>query len=165
MSIKEKNSGILQGVALSLIFDPDIPQHRVSWFHGFIISHAWLWYKAEYDQKKRIDCFLISKQTLCFQFCFPNQKAHTMAQTRIAELAARIAKDTARVDEYRISNGLPTPSFAANGPIDLNLPSHEVEAARLSAIDACLELSDLLLGPISCLRPAVIILKVYVFVR
>ena len=75
--------------------------------------------------------------------------------TRIAELAAKIAQETAEVDEYRSAKGLPSPSFDANGPVDLTVESSETEVARMSAISACLELSDLLQGPVSCLRPAV----------
>ena len=77
--------------------------------------------------------------------------------TRIAELAAQIARDTTKVDEYRLANGLPTPSFAAEGPSKLHVDSEEIERARLSAVSASMELTDLLQGPELCLRPAVFV--------
>ena len=77
------------------------------------------------------------------------------SMTRITELATRIARDTAKVDEYRRAKGLPSPSFDADGPVDLVAGSSDIEAARMSAISASMELSDLLQGPVACLRPAV----------
>ncbi len=76
-------------------------------------------------------------------------------QTQIIELASRIVQDTGKVNDYLTSKNLPQPSFGIDGPINLTLESHEADEARTSAIGASLELTDLLQGPISCLRPAI----------
>ncbi|KAH8696533.1 putative O-methyltransferase [Talaromyces proteolyticus] len=68
------------------------------------------------------------------------------AQSRIAELAAAVALHTHRVDSYLAENGLPYPSFDADGPVDLRLPP-EIEQSRTAALQASQELNDLLQGP------------------
>lgn len=78
-----------------------------------------------------------------------------MTSTRIAELAARIQKNTLKVDEYMRLNGLPSPTFDEDGPVDFKIHSREVQEARVIAIDSTLELHQLLLGPALCLRPVV----------
>ena len=50
--------------------------------------------------------------------------------SRIAELAALIAKSTAIVDDYLNSRGLRTPSFDADQPMAPLIPEHEVEVKR-----------------------------------
>ena len=75
--------------------------------------------------------------------------------SRIAELATQIAENTTKVDDYIAANGIPSPSFDADGPTDLVMQSPEIEKARLAAIGASMELQDLLQGPVACLRPAV----------
>ena len=72
----------------------------------------------------------------------------------IGELSASIARNTALVEEYLHSHSRPLPSFASDGPIDLQLPE-EVDKARIAAIDATQELNDLLRGPIALVRPVV----------
>ena len=76
-------------------------------------------------------------------------------QARILELASQISKDTAKVNDYLVSQGLPQPSFGIDGPVNLSLESPEAEAARLDTIGASMELADLLQGPVACLRPAI----------
>lgn len=68
------------------------------------------------------------------------------SQSRIAELAATVATHTDRVDSYLSKEGLPHPSFEANGPGDLKLPP-EIEQSRSMVIEASQELNDLLQGP------------------
>lgn len=78
-----------------------------------------------------------------------------MTSTRIAELAIRIQENTFKVDEYMRQNGLPSPTFDEDGPVDVQIRSRAVEEARVVAIDSTLELHQLLLGPALCLRPVV----------
>ncbi|KAI0154656.1 S-adenosyl-L-methionine-dependent methyltransferase [Xylariaceae sp. FL1272] len=69
--------------------------------------------------------------------------------TKIMELATRIAENTARVNEYLLSQNLPTPSFNVDGPLDTMIPKDEVEveSARVAIIDDTLKLRRLILGP------------------
>lgn len=76
-------------------------------------------------------------------------------QSRLTELAAQVATNAAIIERYLLSNGLPLPSFSADGPTDLVMESKEVEDARLVMLDASIELLDLLQGPKACLRPTV----------
>ena len=78
-----------------------------------------------------------------------------MTSTRIAELALRIQENTSKVDDYMRQNGLPSPTFDEDGPVDFNIQSSEIEEARVEVIDSTLELHQLLLGPAQCLRPVV----------
>lgn len=78
-----------------------------------------------------------------------------MASTKIAELAAQIHQNTAKVDQYLQSRGLPSPSFNQDGPVDFNIDDEQVQEAREIALDSSLELHQLLLGPALCLRPVV----------
>lgn len=78
-----------------------------------------------------------------------------MTSTRIAELAARIQENTFKVDEYMRRNGLPSPTFDEDGPVDFQIQSPRIQEARVIAIDSTLELHQLLLGPALCLRPVV----------
>lgn len=67
--------------------------------------------------------------------------------SRIAELSARIATNTAKVDEYFTSHLLPTPSFDAGAPSESSIPEPDIQAARQSVIHDTLELHQLMLGP------------------
>ncbi|KAI0149010.1 O-methyltransferase-domain-containing protein [Pestalotiopsis sp. NC0098] len=69
--------------------------------------------------------------------------------SRIVELSASIADNTAKVDAYLTANDLPTPSFDVNAPLQSMIPNTEVEveAARVAIIDDTLELRRLMLGP------------------
>ena len=80
-----------------------------------------------------------------------------MASTRIAELAGLIASNTATVDDYLRSHNLPSPSFDVDGPVNLGIPAEavEIESARVAAVEASMELQDLLQGPNTLLRPNV----------
>ena len=78
-----------------------------------------------------------------------------MRSTRIAELAAQIQENTAKVDKYLRSKGLPSPSFDVDGPVDFKIEDEDIHNARETAIDASLELHQILLGPAMCLRPVV----------
>ena len=75
--------------------------------------------------------------------------------SRIVELAKQILAKTIEVDSYLTLNGLPQPSFEVNGPLDLRIKSEEVEAIRIAAIEASVELQELLLGPKILIRPVV----------
>ena len=79
--------------------------------------------------------------------------------TRILELAEIVKAQTAVVDSYLRENNLPSPSFDEDGPVNFNIKSHEVERARLAALSAALELSDLLVGPALITRPVVSIIE------
>ncbi|CAF9907146.1 MAG: hypothetical protein ALECFALPRED_003076 [Alectoria fallacina] len=76
-----------------------------------------------------------------------------MTSIRIAELAFLIKENTFKVDEYMRRNGLPSPTFDEDGPVDFKIQSREIQEARAIAIDSTLELHQLLLGPALCLRP------------
>ena len=84
-----------------------------------------------------------------------------MQATRIAELSAIISSNTLKVDEYLKTHGRPSPSFDVDAPCDLGIPPEavEIEQSRRAALEASLELSDLLQGPTSLLRPVVRILQ------
>lgn len=75
--------------------------------------------------------------------------------SRIAELAADILRNTTAVNEHLKASGLAQPSFKLDGPTDLTMKSADAENARITAIGASMELQDLLQGPIACMRPAV----------
>lgn len=72
-----------------------------------------------------------------------------MATPHIVELANRIAANTAKLNDYLQSKGLPLPSFDQDGPSDSLVPKDqfEVEAARVAIIDDTAELRRLVLGP------------------
>ena len=78
-----------------------------------------------------------------------------MAHTRIADLAAQIRDNTLKVDHYLQSKDLPSPSFHVDGPVDFQIEDGEIQKAREMALDASLELHQLLLGPTMCIRPVV----------
>ena len=80
-----------------------------------------------------------------------------MASTRIADLAAQIQENTAKVDQYLRGKGLPSPSFDVDGPVDFKIEDEDVQRAHEKALDSSLELHQLLLGPAMCLRPVVCI--------
>ena len=77
--------------------------------------------------------------------------------SRIAELSAIISTNTAKVDEYLKSHNRPSPSFGEDHPADLGIPPDavEIDNARNAALEASIELQDLLQGPASLLRPIV----------
>lgn len=80
-----------------------------------------------------------------------------MGSTRIAELAAIVSTNTAKIDDYLKYHGLPSPSFHVDHPADLGIPPEaiDVDNARKLALEASMELQDLLQGPTSLLRPVV----------
>ena len=78
-----------------------------------------------------------------------------MLSTKIVELAALVQTNTAKLDGYLQEHSLPSPSFDEDGPVDLSIESDEIQKARVMAMEASLELYDLLLGPALCLRPVV----------
>ena len=75
--------------------------------------------------------------------------------SRILELVDQLSVKVKQVDNYLQSNNLPEPSFDMHGPLDMEIQSADVEAARIAAIEASMELQDLLLGPTMLLRPIV----------
>lgn len=70
-----------------------------------------------------------------------------MALTKITELAALIHESTTKVDDYLQNKGLPSPSFAEDGPVDFRIECEDIREARETALEASLELHHLLLGP------------------
>lgn len=84
-----------------------------------------------------------------------------MPPSRIAELASLIQSNTAKVDAHFHDHHLPLPSFDEDGPVDFQIQSQDIQDARAMAMEASLELHDLLLGPSMCLRPVVCLLKSY----
>ncbi|KAL8730522.1 MAG: hypothetical protein Q9181_004629, partial [Wetmoreana brouardii] len=80
--------------------------------------------------------------------------AHGIQVSEISELAESVAANTAIVNNYLLDHNLPFPSFHEGAPIDLMLDP-EAEKARITAVEACLHLHDLLRGPIDLLRPTV----------
>ena len=86
-----------------------------------------------------------------------------MSSSRITELATLVQINTAKVDGYLREHNLPFPSFDEDGPVDFKLQSEEIQDARTAAMEASLELHDLLLGPSMCLRPVVCDLGDYSF--
>jgi hypothetical protein len=76
--------------------------------------------------------------------------SRVMATTRISELTSIIAANAAKVDEYLVSEGLPTPSFDADSPPKLVVQG-PVATYRQAILDATDELHALMLGPIGIL--------------
>lgn len=73
-----------------------------------------------------------------------------MSTSQIADLAARISANTAKVNEYYLSKQLPLPSFESDGPLKSLVPpglEPEIEAARQAVIFDCQELRILMQGP------------------
>lgn len=79
-----------------------------------------------------------------------------MSTSRITELAGIISSNTSKVDEYLRQNVLPQPSFEIDGPVN-PIPDapEEIEKARDSAVEASIELQQLLQGTDSLLFPHV----------
>jgi len=84
-----------------------------------------------------------------------------MTSSRITELATLVQENTAKVDSYLRERNLPLPSFNEDGPVDFQIESEEIQRARTGAMEASLELYDLLQGPSMCLRPVVRSLQSY----
>ena len=78
-----------------------------------------------------------------------------MSSSMITELTTIVQANTAKVDGYLQERGLPFPSFDVDGPVDFKIETDEIQEARNAAMEASLELYDLLLGPSMCLRPVV----------
>ena len=76
-------------------------------------------------------------------------------ESRIVQLARKILANTGEVDSYLRTNNLPQPSFEVDGPVDFGAALGSAQQARLSTIEASMELQDLLLGPTMILRPMV----------
>ncbi|KAF2734829.1 putative O-methyltransferase [Polyplosphaeria fusca] len=77
-----------------------------------------------------------------------------MSTSRILHLAQIIAAQTALVDEHISNSGVAAPSFEADAPIEpIQKSNAEVERARVSAVEASIELRQLLEGPIKLILP------------
>ena len=74
--------------------------------------------------------------------------------SEIVKTAALVLTNTVKVDDYLQTNGLPSPSFHEDGPVDLKL-SDPIEGARIAALEASIRLADLLRGPVELVRPTV----------
>ncbi|CAI0641140.1 unnamed protein product [Colletotrichum noveboracense] len=75
------------------------------------------------------------------------------APTTISRLAESIFSNTKIVDSYLKANDLPSPSFDADGPTNLEIDAESAENARVKVLESTLELFDLLQGPAAILRP------------
>lgn len=79
-----------------------------------------------------------------------------MSVSRIQTLASIISTETAVIDAHIQSKGLAQPSFDAEGPLEpVQESTAEVERARTAAIEASIELRQLLEGPVKALLPEV----------
>ena len=56
--------------------------------------------------------------------------------TRIAELADRLQENTLKVGDYMRRNGLPSPTFDEDGPVDFDIHSRERQEACMIAVDS-----------------------------
>lgn len=77
-----------------------------------------------------------------------------MSMASLKGLATSILENASKLEAYLQDMGQPLPSFEQDYPPELPLSS-EMQAVRTSAVDACLELHDLLVGPAMLLRPTV----------
>lgn len=73
---------------------------------------------------------------------------------RIVELSSLIAAETAKINDFLVKNGLPTPSLEADalGAIPIPDEAKDIKAARAAVLGACSELEALLTGPKDILR-------------
>lgn len=81
-----------------------------------------------------------------------------MTSSRILELSKIISTNTEKIDTYLREKDEPQPSFEENGPLKA-LPDGsppELEQARIEAIEASIELQQLLQGSDSLLTPTVL---------
>ncbi|KAF3770022.1 S-adenosyl-L-methionine-dependent methyltransferase [Cryphonectria parasitica EP155] len=78
-----------------------------------------------------------------------------MPDTTISLLSESIFRNIKVVDSYLKANNLPGPSFDVDGPtfLDIGSDGEHVEEARVKALEAAVELVDLLQGPLATLRP------------
>lgn len=90
-----------------------------------------------------------------------------MGQTNISKLAETIFRNVKVVDSYLKANNLPSPSFDVDGPtvMEVGADGEHVEQAKIEALEAAMELVDLLAGPLTALRPLVWIPSLYVAQR
>lgn len=78
------------------------------------------------------------------------------SSSRIAELASIISINTTKINDYLQTHNLPQPSFDVNGPVQPILAGNsELEDARLRAVEASIELQQLLQGADKLLLPEV----------
>ncbi|KAL6715591.1 hypothetical protein ACLMJK_006552 [Lecanora helva] len=80
-----------------------------------------------------------------------------MSSARIVQLSSKIAYNVAVLDEYLRTQGLPSLSFDLDGLSEFEvLKEHpEIENARVAALEATIELQDLLQGTTALLGPTV----------
>ena len=69
-----------------------------------------------------------------------------MSPNRIVELTQKIQYSTVIIDDHFTTNGLPTPSFDVETPLEIDLPS-AVKEHRQAVLEATEELHMLMLGP------------------
>lgn len=75
--------------------------------------------------------------------------------SRLSELAAIISSNTAVLERYYLERDLPMPSFEVGTLVDAICQDPMAERARITTIEASIELRDLLEGPIKLLQPVV----------
>jgi hypothetical protein len=80
-----------------------------------------------------------------------------MPDTTISLLSESIFRNIKVVDSYLKAKNLPGPTFDVDGPtfLDIDSDGEHVEEARVKALEAAVELVDLLSGPLATLRPLV----------
>lgn len=79
-----------------------------------------------------------------------------ISSTRILRLAETILAQTQILNSHIRDHNLQEPSFDEDGPVDAIEPSTpEIQAARTAALEATIELRQLLEGPVKALLPEV----------
>lgn len=99
-----------------------------------------------------LKCLQLSYHTI-LQFFICDSCAKSMASSRITELASIIASNTAKVNDYLSSRGLPTPSFEPGVPPSF-LQEKPIFAPCQAILEATKELNALMLGPVGILAVA-----------
>lgn len=77
-------------------------------------------------------------------------------QSRLMELSSIISTNTSKINEYLQSHNLPQPSFDIDAPTQpVPTGNQELEEARTKAVEASIELQQLLQGVDKLLLPEV----------
>ncbi|GAB1200381.1 hypothetical protein APSETT444_009752 [Aspergillus pseudonomiae] len=74
----------------------------------------------------------------------------------IEDLASTISQSTQALTQALRHQGLNMPTFSPDSPVTIARQTPEIVRAKAAAINACLELLDLLQGPLTCILPLAI---------
>lgn len=85
-----------------------------------------------------------------------------MSSARLTDLARTILQQTSLIENHFNANNFPLPSFDEHSQPELSLPSPELQQARQEAVEAAVELQDLLMGPAMQLRPVLNAVRIYI---